>query len=153
MDAYITALTLLGRRELSAKQLRDRLTRRQFPAEETEAVIDRLTRDRTLDDRRVAVAAARMAAAIKGRGRRRVLQHVEQLGVSSEVAAAAVAEVFDDVDEAALLDRALDKRLRGSSPGSLDAKGKAKLVRQLIAQGFEPAAIFARLRRKGGDLD
>ena len=153
MDAYITALTLLGRRELSAKQLRDRLTRRQFPAEETEAVIDRLTRDRTLDDRRVAVAAARMAAAIKGRGRRRVLQHVEQLGVSSEVAAAAVAEVFDDVDEAALLDRALDKRLRGSSLGSLDAKGKAKLVRQLIAQGFEPAAIFARLRRKGGDLD
>jgi regulatory protein len=153
LDAYITALTLLGRRELSAKQLRDRLTRRQFPAEETEAVIDRLTRDRTLDDRRVAVAAARMAAAIKGRGRRRVLQHVEQLGVSSEVAAAAVTEVFDDVDEAALLDRALDKRLRGSTPGSLDAKGKAKLVRQLIAQGFEPAAIFARLRRKGADLD
>jgi regulatory protein len=153
LDAYITALTLLGRRELSAKQLRDRLTRRQFPAEETEAVIDRLTRDRTLDDRRVAVAAARMAAAIKGRGRRRVLQHVEQLGVSSEVAAAAVTEVFDDVDEAALLDRALDKRLRGSSLGSLDARGKAKLVRQLIAQGFEPAAIFARLRRKGADLD
>ena len=153
MDAYTTALTLLGRRELSAKQLRERLTRRQFTVEEIEAVIDRLTRDRTLDDRRVALAAARMAATIKGRGRRRVLQYVQQQGVSSEVAAAAVSEILGDLDEDALLDRDLEKRLRGAALASLDGRGKAKLVRQLITQGFEPAAVFARLRRKGGNAD
>ncbi len=153
MDAYITALTLLGRRELSARQLRERLTRRQFDAQEIEAAIERLQRDRTLDDRRVALASARMAAAIRGRGRRRVLQYVQQLGVSSELALAAVNEVFSDLDEAALLDRAIDKRLRGASIGALDTRGKARLVRQLIGQGFEPAAVFARLRRKGAEPD
>jgi regulatory protein len=153
VDAYTTALTLLSRRELSAAQLRERLIRRQFPAEEVASVIDRLVGDRTLDDRRVALASARMAATIKGRGRRRVLQHVQQLGVSSDIAAAAVAEVFGELDEAALLDRAVEKRLKGTVVGALDARGKARLVRQLVAQGFEPGAVFARLRRKAVDPD
>ncbi len=153
MDAYTTALTLLGRRELSVKQLRDRLIRRQFPAEEVESVIERLRRDLTLDDRRVALASARMAASIKGRGRRRVLQYVQQLGVPSEVAAAAVTEVFAEVNESALLDRAISRRLKETPISALDARARARLIRQLITQGFEPAAVFARLRRKGLDPD
>jgi regulatory protein len=153
LDAYTTALTLLGRRELSAKQLRDRLLRRDFPPEEVDAVLERLRADRTLDDHRVARASARMAASIKGRGRRRVLQYVQHLGVSSEIAAAAVTEVFAEVDEAALLDRALAKRLKNIPIAALDARAKARLVRQLVTQGFEPAAVFARLRRKGVDPD
>ena len=153
MDAYTTALTLLGRRELSSRQLRDRLLHRQFPAEDVDAVIDRLQTDRTLDDRRVALASARMAASIKGRGRRRVLQYVQQLGVSSDIAEAAVTEVFGEVDEAALLDRAIAKRVKDTPVAALDARAKARLVRQLVTQGFEPAAVFARLRRKGVDPD
>jgi SOS response regulatory protein OraA/RecX len=152
LDAYTTALTLHGRRELSAKQLRERLLRRQFPEADVEAVLDRLRRDRTLDDRRVALAAARMAATIKGRGRRRVLHYVQQLGVSSDVAAAAVAEVFGEVDETALLDRAIAKRLK-QPVAALDARAKARLVRQLVSQGFELAAVLARLRRKDVDPD
>jgi regulatory protein len=153
LDAYTTALTLLGRRELSAKQLRDRLLRRQFSAEDVDVVIDRLRADRTLDDHRVALAAARMAASIKGRGRRRVLPYVQQLGVSPDIAAAAVTEVFGEIDEAALLDRAIAKRLKTIPIAALDARAKARLVRQLVTQGFEPAAVFARLRRKGVDPD
>lgn len=153
MDAYTTALTLLGRREFSSKQLRDRLIRRQFPAEEVDSVIDRLLGDRTLDDRRVALASARLAATLKGRGRRRVLQSVQQLGIASDIAAAAVTEVFSEVDEAALLERAIAKRLKETPITSLDAKGQARLIRQLITQGFEPAAVYARLRRKGVDPD
>jgi regulatory protein len=153
LDAYTTALTLLSRRELSAKQLRDRLLRRQFPAEDVDAIVERLRTDRTLDDRRVALAAARMAASIKGRGRRRVLRYVQQMGVSSDIAAAAVTEVFGEVDEAALLDRAIAKRLKDTPVAALDARGKARLVRQLVTQGFEPAAVFARMRRKGADPD
>jgi regulatory protein len=153
LDAYTTALTLLSRRELSLKQLRDRLIRRQFPAEEVDSVIERLRRDRTIDDRRVALASARMAASIKGRGRRRVLQYVQQLGVSPEVAAAAVSEVFAEVNESALLDRAISRRLKDTPISAVDARGRARLIRQLITQGFEPAAVFARLRRKGLDPD
>jgi regulatory protein len=151
LDAYTTALTLLGRRELSVKQLRDRLIRRQFPAEQVESVLERLQRDRTLDDRRVALASARMAASIKGRGRRRVLQYVQQLGVSSEVAAAAVTAVFAEVNESALLDRAIARRLKETPISALGARARARLIRQLITQGFEPAAVFARLTQKAPD--
>ena len=153
MDAYTAALTLLSRRELSAKQLRERLLRRKFAPDDVDATIERLRQDRTVDDRRVAVASARMEAAIKGRGRRRVLQHVQGLGVSADVAAAAVDEVFSDVDESALLERALERRLKGVSPRDLDVKARARLVRQLVGHGFAPSVVLARLRRKGRDPD
>jgi regulatory protein len=153
VDAFTTALTLLSRRELSTHQLRERLARRKFEASEIDDVIHRLTRDRTLDDRRVALAAARMEAAIRRRGRRRVLQRVQQLGVSAAIAKAAVDEVFGELDEDALLDQAIARRLKGAAAGDLDAKGKARVVRGLVGQGFQPSQVYARLRRKGADID
>jgi regulatory protein len=153
MDAYSTALTLLSRRELSARQLRERLIRRKFSANDIDAALDRLMQDRTVDDRRVAVASARMEAAIKGRGKRRVLQTVQRLGIAADIAKTAVDDVFDEVDEASLLDRALDKRLKGASLQDLDDKGRARVIRHLVAQGFEPSQVFARLRRKGVEAD
>ena len=72
---------------------------------------------------------------------------------SSEVAAAAVTEVFAEVNESALLDRAISRRLKETPISALDARARARLIRQLITQGFEPAAVFARLRRKGLDPD
>ena len=153
MDAHTTALILLSRRELSVKQLRDRLIRRKFEAAEIEAVIERLVRDRTVDDRRVALASARMEAAIRRRGKRRVLQRVQQLGVSPTTARAAVDEVFGEIDETAMLDAAINRRLNGSTLQTLDAKNKARIVRSLVGQGYEPGTVFARLRRKGADVD
>jgi regulatory protein len=153
MDAYTTALTLLSRRELSTKQLRERLARRKFERAEIEDAVTRLTHDRTLDDRRVALASARLEAAIRHRGPRRVLQKVQQLGVSPALAKAAVQEVFAEVDETELLDRAIARRLGGASGRTLDDKALARIVRSLVGQGFEPRKILARLRRKSGDGD
>jgi regulatory protein len=153
VDAYTTALTLLSRRELSTRQLRERLARKQFDAGEIDRVVRRLEADRTLDDRRVALARARTDASIKGYGRRRALQRVLQLGVDPEIAAHAVAEVFGDVDEGALIDSAIDKRLHGASVRTLDTTDKARLVRHLVSRGFEPAQVFARLRKRGAEID
>ena len=153
MDAYTSALTLLSRRELSTSQLRERLARRHFEPGDIERALTRLTADGTLNDRRVALACARTDAAIKGHGRRRILQHVQQLGIDPDVAAAAVDEVFGDVDEATLLETAIARRLRGSAIPTLDQRAKARLVRHLVARGFAPSAVFARLRRKGSEGD
>ena len=153
MDAYTTALTLLSRRELSAKQLRERLTRKQFEPVEIDRVVQRLVNDRTLDDERVALACARTDAAVKGYGRKRALQHIQQLGVSADTARRAVDEVFGEMNETALLDSAIAKRLRGTSVTALDANGKARLVRHLLARGFEPSQVFARLRSSNADTD
>jgi regulatory protein len=149
VDCYTTALTLLSRRELSTAQLRARLARRKFESSEIDDVIERLAKDRTLDDRRVAIAAARMEGAIRRRGRRRVLQRVQQLGINATLAKTAVDEVFLDIDEDALLEQAVDRKLGTTDPRELDAKTAARIVRSLVAQGFEISDVCASLRAKG----
>src|SRR5687768_3627115 len=105
-DAYITALTMLSARELSEAQLRTRLKRREHDAGEIDDAIARLKADRTLNDRRVAMAIARMESAIRHRGRSRVLQKIRQAGIDDDTAQDAVREVFEEVDEEAMLDKA-----------------------------------------------
>jgi SOS response regulatory protein OraA/RecX len=152
-DAYTTALRLLASRELSAAQLRAKLLRRRFEPDAVEAAIDTLSRDGSLDDGRVARAAARLEASVRHRGRARVVQRVRQLGIAPDVVQAAVAEVFADVDEAMLLDRALERRLRGAELQSLDRRALSRLVRSLLSQGFSSPAIQARLRARGTSDD
>ena len=145
-DAYIVALTLLFARELSEAQLRTRLKRREFEADAIDAAVTRLKDDRTLDDRRVALALARMESAIKHRGRARVIQKIRQTGIDSDIAEDAVREVFEEVDESALLDRALERRLRGQAPKELDDNGRARIVRAVVAQGFRLEAVLKKMK-------
>ena len=145
-DAYTLALTLLSARELSESQLRTRLKRRDLDPGDIESVIERLKADRTLDDRRVARAIARMESSIKHRGRVRVIQKIRQAGIDADTADDAVREVFEEVDENDLLERALSRRLRGQAAGDLDEKGRARIVRGLVAQGFSMGAILRRLK-------
>jgi regulatory protein len=145
-DAYTVALTLLSARELSETQLRARLARRQIDPDDIDDAIARLKADRTLDDRRVAMALARMESGIKHRGRARVIQKIRQAGIAGSTAEDAVREVFQDVDEDALLQRALDRRLRGKTARELDERGRARIVRGLMAQGFPLERILKKLQ-------
>jgi SOS response regulatory protein OraA/RecX len=54
--------------------------------------------------------------------------------------------VFEDVDETALLERALERRLRGKSRRGLDEKARARIIRALAAQGFRLENILKRLK-------
>jgi regulatory protein len=136
---------LLGQRELSEAQLRGRLLRRGCDAEAVDDALARLRQDRTLDDSRVARAAARLEAGIRGRGPARVRQRLQSLGLAPDLVQEAVAEAFRDVDEAALLDAALDKRLRGQRVDALDDRARARLVRALVGQGFSLSAVLRRV--------
>ena len=145
-DAFTVALTLLSARELSETQLRARLSRRKIDPDDIDAAIARLKADGTLSDRRVARAIARMETEIKHRGRSRVIQKIRQAGIDADTADDAVREVFEDVDENALLERAMERRLRGRRPRDLDDKGRARVVRGLMAQGFRLEAVLKRLK-------
>ena len=145
-DAYIVALTLLSARELSEAQLRTRLKRREFEADDIDAAINRLKADGTLNDRRVAGAIARMETSIKHRGRSRVIQKIRQAGIDGDTAEAATEQAFEDIDEDQLLDHAMTRRLRGKTAKELDDKARARLVRGLAAQGFRLETIFKKLR-------
>jgi len=148
-SAYLDALTLLGRRELSEAQLRQRLARKAHPPADVDEAVDRLKAERALDDTRVAAAIARTQTAHKGRGRRRVAQTIARAGISRETARRATDDVFGTLDEDAHLAAALDKRLRGR-PIADDAAMR-RLYRYLVGQGFDTGRIVAALkaRRRG----
>ena len=148
MSAYIDGLKLLGRRELSVVQLRARLIEREYSPEEADEAVTKLLENGALDDRRVALAYARTASKVKGRGRLRVARELQVIGIPREIAAEAVAEVFGDLDERALIDRAIQKKLRGGKKPTT-MQEHARLYQFLMRQGFTPAAVATALRRIG----
>ena len=150
--AYVDGLQLLGRRELSVKQLRERLLDRDHAAEDVDRAIALLLEHRALDDARVAAAYVRTALKMKGRGRLRIRRELQAMGIDAEVAGAALAEAFGDVDERALITQALQKRLRGKKIAS--PAEYARVFQYLMRQGFPPDTVTAVLRaqRRGGPL-
>jgi regulatory protein len=160
VDAYTQALTWLARRELSERQVRDRLSKREYDEESIEAAVVRLKAERALDDRRVALACARSAVRLKGRGRERVRRAVESLGISRDLARAAVDEVFGEIDESALLARALDKRwpravaAAGDSADSptLDRRDIQRIYQALVRQGFPADRVMQAIRARKANI-
>jgi regulatory protein len=165
VDAYTQALTWLARRELSERQVRERLARREFDEESIDNAVARLKTERALDDRRVALACARSAVRLKGRGRARVQRSVESLGIPRDLARAAVDEVFGEIDESALIERALNKRWprtpasagdSSDSAGSTGSTGSPTLDRRdvhriyqaLVRQGFPADRVMQAIRSR-----
>ena len=144
--AYVDALRMLARRELSEAQIRQRLARREHGQDDIDTAIARLLDERALDDGRVAEAIARTQSSIKRRGKLRVRRQIEQAGILPATARRAVDEVFGGLDEAALLDAALGKRLRGGGPIGDQAQFR-RLYRYLVGQGFEPDRVMAVLKK------
>jgi regulatory protein len=145
--AYVAGLKMLGRRELSEAQVRTRLARREFEPEDIDTAVARLRRERALDDQRTALACARTEVRLKHRGRNRVLRQVEGLGIAREVARAAVAEVFADLDEGTLVEEALDRRLRRGL--SLEDPAHVRRIhRYLLTQGFDPGTVTSAIRNR-----
>jgi regulatory protein len=152
--AYVDGLHLLGRRELSVKQLRDRLLEREHSREDADRAIDLLLENRALDDARVAAAYVRTALKVKGRGRLRIQRELQVMGIAKEVAAVALAEAFGEVDERALIAKALSRKLRGNQKIATPAE-YARVFQYLMRQGFSPATVTVvlRARRQGRDVE
>ena len=148
-DPYGLALGWLGLRELSARQVRQRLARRGVSADDVDATITRLTANGVLDERRMALAAARLETVIRGRGPARTRQKLRALGLPDGASDAAMAATLADVDVDALLDRALEIKLRKVPAGALDQAATRRVVSAMVRQGFDAGAVFKRLRARG----
>jgi regulatory protein len=145
--AYLDALRMLGRRDLSEAQIRQRLARRGHEPEAIDEAVARLIEERAIDDNRVAEAIARIETGIRKRGMLRVRRKIESAGIAPAVAKRALDEVFGSLDDDDLLESALAKRLRRGA--SVTEEGQFnRLYRYLVGQGFEPQRVLARLKRK-----
>ena len=144
--AYLDALRMLARRELSEAQIRQRLVRREHGADLVDEAVARLKAERAIDDVRVADAIARSETSVRKRGRLRVKRKIESAGIGSATARQAVDEIFGAIDADVLLEAALAKRLRHGK-AIADDREFNRLYRYLIGQGFEPDRVLAALKK------
>jgi regulatory protein len=149
--AYLDALHMLARRELSVWQLRERLTEREHDRADIDLAIEHLLENGSLDDGRVARAHVQTALKVKGRGRLRIQRELLEMRIDKDVAAEALASAFGEVDERSLVRTALQKKLRGGTKIATPAE-YARVYQFLMRQGFSPSVVTAALRqyRRGG---
>jgi regulatory protein len=145
-SAYLDGLRMLGRRELSEAQVRQRLARKGHEPDAVEAAIERLRGERAIDDRRVAEAIAHTQTAVHRRGKLRVKRQIEQAGIAPSIARHAIDEAFEAIDDEALLEDALARRLRGRERIADESEFR-RLFRYLLGQGFEPDRAIAILKK------
>ena len=150
--AYLAGLKMVAARELSEAQVRTRLARREFEDAHIDEAVGRLRAEGAINDARTARAIARTTVAIRGQGKRRARMRVDAAGIDRVTAAAAVDEVFAEVDSPALLRAAIERRLHGRTELA-DRNEQARLFRYLLGQGFDADKVMDALRslrvRKG----
>jgi regulatory protein len=145
-DPYALSLKWLAIRELTERQLRQRLAARQVPSPSIDEVVQTLKRNGAIDDQRTARAAARTQALVKRHGRYRVTRHLAVLGIDRDLARRVVQEVFAEIDEDKLLEQAFTRRLGRTRRAVKDAAEYRKVYGYLVRQGFEPSAVVKLLR-------
>ena len=142
---YTTGLALLGRRELTSTQLRDRLARKGFAPEAVNDTIQQLKKEGALDDRRTAGMYARQAALIKHRGPRRAILDIVALGIADDIAREVVSQTYEEVDTQLIIQRALNRRLTGRVQ---DRAQFQKLYQYLVRQGFDGPLAYSVLKKR-----
>jgi regulatory protein len=146
------ALSLLGRRQRTARELDQALARVKVPADERAAAVARMRELGYIDD--PATAAARAKRFIgRGESPLRVQQRLRSQGVTGQDAKAAATEAAAGQTPEALARQALEQRLRGRQVK--DQKDRERLLRWLVSKGHRPsaAAQAVKLAWDGSDGD
>lgn len=125
------ALRLLARREHSAQELRQKLLRREHPAEVVDAVLQQLAAERLLSDDRFAEEFVRSRRS-KGFGPQRIRAELRQRGVDPTVAEGHLRSSEEDWQARALTE--YRKRFGDQPPRDLAERGKH--YRFLVNRGF-----------------
>lgn len=146
--AYGRALGLLARREHSRAELKTKLARGGYAAEDAEAAIVSLDSAALQSDARFAAALARSRAG-QGYGPRRIVAELKSHGIAD----AAIREVLNelDVDWRLSARRQLDRQYgagRAVSPGE-----RARRAGFLLRRGFDGPTVSAVTRADSGDED
>jgi len=141
---YAAALGALTRRAHSVFEMRTYLERRAGEPDAAKSVLARLREQRLLDDARYAREFARMRARIRGQGRYRIARELRARGVSDQNIEAALAETFAETDEAAMVRKLIERKMRAMRQ-PVDARKAASLYRSLLRGGFDAALIRREL--------
>jgi SOS response regulatory protein OraA/RecX len=165
-ELYAAALRALMRRAHSVFEMRTYLERRATDASLAPPVVARLKQEKLIDDGRYALEFARWRARTRRQGRHRIVRELRTRGVPDTHIEAALAQVFTETDEATLVRKAIERRLRAlrarrgqgdetaqdqkkrgrDGAGALDQKQRASLYRTLLRAGFDATLIQREMR-------
>lgn len=135
---------MLNRRDYTAAELRTKLLDKDYAEDEVTAALDELTRDRFVDDLRVATSFVRVASGIKGRGRHRIARELEHRGVDKAVIAEAL-QSMPISDEEENIRRFLARK---ALPARLSPADHRKVFAQLMRRGFSADLIAKAIRSR-----
>jgi regulatory protein len=140
---YTAGLRILNYRFNSEAELRSKLDRKEFPRDAIDAAIERLRREKWLDDGRFAAAFVRTRLR-KGIGRLRIKRELMAAGVESAIIAQAL-DVPEHDDRAAAIVSAR-KRLAALRRRDDDESIRQKLVAYLFRQGYDSSTAIEVVR-------
>jgi regulatory protein len=144
--AYRRAVLRLARRDHTVSELRRALLERGHAAAEVDAAIERLRRERYIDDRGYAERFARSRLAHHGLGRARIRQALRQRGVAHGEAEAGLRTALGDVDECAILEQ-LARRYWKQHARVEPERRLPRLWAFLLRRGFAAGLVKERLSR------
>jgi regulatory protein len=140
------AIKLLAAKPRSVAELRARLLERKWTNEEAvEFAVEKLKTYGYLDDERFAFGFASYRVRQKPVGRQRLARDLRTRMVPREAAEAALDVVFGETPEEALIDRAIEKRLRLRGRPA-DPKEAKSLFAHLIRLGFSYDLVASKVR-------
>lgn len=140
---YTAGLRILNYRFNSEAELRAKLDRKEFPHDAIDAAIERLRREKWLDDSRFAAAFVRTRLR-KGIGRLRIKRELMAAGVESATIAQAL-DIPDHDDRAAAIASAR-KRLAVLRRRDDEDAIRQKLVAYLFRQGYDSSMAMDVVR-------
>jgi regulatory protein len=143
--ARLAAFDLLARKSWSGRDLTRRLRRRGASADVAQGVVADLTGRGYVDDQ----AFARWWAEARARGRRvgsrRLRQELLAKGIPREMADAAIAAAFEEVEESERAPQA-GRRRRPALLRRQPARAPARLADYLLRRGYPSSAVRAAVR-------
>jgi regulatory protein len=138
------ALRLLGVRNRSSRELRQRLLADGFSESVSDQVLQSLQDSGLVNDHRFAIERARAMGKGKGWGPRKLRSDLIQRGVSAEVAEEAIGQAYGKQSCDQIMRRQVKKRFGSEVLSSgADRKIRGKALRFLLQKGFEPDEVYS----------
>ena len=133
-EAYLQLAALCAQAEHCQQEMRDKMRRWELDETVQNSIIDRLIKERYVDDERYARAFVKDKIRYNKWGRRKVQQALWQKHVDADIQQ----RVLDEIDEKEYLDilRPLLKQKRKNIKAESDYELNQKLVRFALGRGF-----------------
>lgn len=145
-ELYDAAIKILTGRAHSVSEMKKALARRCDEEKLVRSVVERLKREKLLDDARYARQFTRQRTETRKQGQFRIARELRARGVPDKHIESALKDSAAETDPAVIVRQRIERKLR-MYRGEIDQKKLASLYRSLIAAGFPADLIRRELHR------